>query len=52
MLACKYLVDELKEHVEALLIDEICPEITAHSFAELARLADTYSCEELKKVGL
>ncbi len=47
VVACKYFVLDLKHHVEKLLINEIA----AESFAELALLADTYSCDQLKKVG-
>jgi hypothetical protein len=45
--ACKYFVFDLKHHVELQLVREI----TAESFTELLLLADTYSCDQLKKVG-
>ncbi len=46
VVACKYYILDLKHHVER----QLAREITTKSFTELAILADTYSCDHLKKV--
>ncbi len=47
VVACKYLILDLKHHVER----QLAREITTETLVELALLSDSYFCDQLKKVG-